>query len=222
MINKPKAIIFDWDNTLADTWGVIHASLNKTFEAMGHKPWSIDDVKSGKNGIHQSLRNSFPVIFGDEWERARKIYYENFLASHLEGIRKFPHAEEMLKYLSGTDINLSIVSNKTGPYLRKEVEHLGWGNIFSKVIGATDAEEDKPSPKPIYMALSGSGIEPGRHVWFIGDSETDIECALNSGCLPVFFGDGKFDKKYHSDERLRFPISHIKNHKELIDIIKKF
>ncbi|MFT5702654.1 MAG: phosphoglycolate phosphatase [Rickettsiales bacterium] len=32
MNNFPKAIIFDWDNTLVDSWSVIHFALNKTME----------------------------------------------------------------------------------------------------------------------------------------------------------------------------------------------
>jgi phosphoglycolate phosphatase len=31
----PKAVIFDWDNTLVDSWPVIHHALNETLEAYG-------------------------------------------------------------------------------------------------------------------------------------------------------------------------------------------
>ena len=30
----PKAILFDWDNTLVDSWTVIHHAMTATFEAM--------------------------------------------------------------------------------------------------------------------------------------------------------------------------------------------
>jgi phosphoglycolate phosphatase len=35
------------------------------------------------------------------------------------------------------------------------------------------------------LALAGSGIAPGRAVWFAGDADIDMECAANSGCIPV-------------------------------------
>jgi phosphoglycolate phosphatase len=41
-LTKPKAILFDWDNTLADTWPTIHQAMSETFAAMGQEPWSSD------------------------------------------------------------------------------------------------------------------------------------------------------------------------------------
>ena len=38
---RPRALLFDWDNTLVDTWGAIHHALTVTFEAMGETPWTL-------------------------------------------------------------------------------------------------------------------------------------------------------------------------------------
>ncbi len=217
-MQKPKAVLFDWDNTIADTWPVIYESLHKTFIAMGHEPWSFEDVKGGRQNIHHSVRDSFPKIFGDRWEEARQHYYTAFLDCHIEKIVPLPDIAELLEMLAETDIYMAVVSNKTGPYLRREAEHLGFDKHFDKVVGATDAESDKPTAAPVYMALEGSGIEAEDGVWFIGDSTTDIECALNSGCMPVYFGSHPFPEHYHSDERLDYKIPHFKTHDEL----KKF
>jgi len=221
---RPKAIIFDWDNTLADTWGVIHDSLAKTFIAMGQEPWSMEDVRNGRGGIHKSLRDSFPSIFGKEWQEAKEHYYKNFLSNHLEMITMIPDAHGTVTALSDLGIYLAIVSNKTGKYLRKEVGHLGWDPHFSKIIGATDAASDKPSPEPVYMALEGSGIDIKKSaiddVWFIGDSATDIECAINAGCLPIYFGDKKFPEEFSNHKSSDKPIKHVKTHKELQKFIK--
>ncbi len=42
---KPKAIIFDWDNTLVDSWPVIEQSLNQTAQALNYKDLTIKDMK---------------------------------------------------------------------------------------------------------------------------------------------------------------------------------
>ena len=49
---KPKAIIFDWDNTLVDTWPLIHQAINITLEKMGKKKFSLEQVQ---NEIHKFL-----------------------------------------------------------------------------------------------------------------------------------------------------------------------
>jgi len=220
-ITKPDAILFDWDNTLADTWPIIHGALEKTFIAMGREPWSIEDVRNGREGIHNSLRDSFPNIFGEKWEEAKEHYYKNFLDIHLDEITVISGAEEILKKIVENNIYLAVVSNKTGKYLRKEVAHLGWNNFFSKIIGATDANNDKPHPDPVHMALEGSGVELGKNVWFIGDSEKDMECALSSNCTPMFFGNNPFPKKFLLDKRVDSPIIHVKTHGELLSLLDK-
>lgn len=182
----PKAILFDWDNTLVDTWPIIHQALTDTFTAMGQKPWTYEETREK---VQKSMRDYFPVIFGDEWEKAGQVYQDAYQAIHLEKLQALPEAETVLKHLTGTDIYVAVVSNKKGHNLRAEAEKIGWNDYFSRLIGADDAGRDKPSPDPVYLALESSGIAPGEHVWFIGDSVIDIECAYNSGCYPMLYGD---------------------------------
>ena len=44
--NKPEAIIFDWDDTLADNWESIHGALNASLRAMNQPTWSLKKTKS--------------------------------------------------------------------------------------------------------------------------------------------------------------------------------
>jgi phosphoglycolate phosphatase len=182
---RPKAILFDWDNTLVDNWGAIHAAINLTLVAMGHKPWTLEETRVR---VAKSLRDSFPVLFGDRWQEARKIFYDSFEAVHLEQLRALPGAGEMLASLRSHGLYLGVVSNKTGRYLRAEAEQLGWTAHFKRLVGATDARADKPAVDPVDMALEGSGISRGPDVWFVGDGAIDLECAVNAGLTPIFFG----------------------------------
>ena len=142
--------------------------------------------------------------------------YESFLECHLEEIDLLPGVSQVLERLSPTQTYVAIVSNKTGQYLREEVEYLGWTQHFDKVVGAMDASKDKPDPDPIYFALQDTDITPGEDVWMIGDSETDLECAINAGCRPFFFGDGVFHERFLS---LHPNIVHLKNHQELLSLL---
>ena len=184
---RPRAILFDWDNTLVDSWESIRDALNTALVAMGQEPWSKAEVKSR---VRASARDSFPQLFGDRWREAAEIFYERFESAHLRTLRPLPGAAKMLEALARSELYLGIVSNKRGDLLRIEAAEIGWEGYFGKIVGATDATEDKPSPKPIYHALSGSGIEPGPEVWYAGDALIDIECAHRAGCVAVLVGDG--------------------------------
>lgn len=180
----PRAIIFDWDNTLVDVWPAIHDALNTTFVAMDHPTWSLEETRSR---VRKSLRDSFPEMFGARWTEARKIFYDRYAAVHLDHLKPLAGSAEGLAWLAGLGLYLGVVSNKAGDYLRQEAERLGWDGFFGRIVGATDAQSDKPDPAPVNMALDGSGIDAGPDVWFVGDGAIDVQCALNSGLTPVFF-----------------------------------
>lgn len=181
----PKAVLFDWDNTLVDTFPVIHAALADTFRAMGRAPWSEAETRAR---VRLSLRDGFPKLFGDDWERARDIYYGAFEARHLEALAPLAGAEALLGALSGSGVPMGVVSNKTGRYLRAEAAHLGWAAHFQALVGAGDAPRDKPARDPADMALGRMGVGAAPDVWFVGDSGVDMHIAHAAGLTPVLVG----------------------------------
>lgn len=183
---RPRAILFDWDNTLVDTWLTIHEALNHVMAAMGKPPWSLAETRAR---VRLSLRESFPLHFGDRWKEARGIYLERFRAIHLERLTPLPGCAELVAALAGDGVFLGVVSNKTGALLRREAEALGWSRYFGRLVGAGDAVADKPDAAPVRLALEASNVKPGNDVWFVGDTGVDIECAGNAGCVSVLLGD---------------------------------
>jgi phosphoglycolate phosphatase len=181
----PRALIFDWDNTLVDSWDAIHHALVVTFAAMGHPPWSLAETKAR---VRLSLRDAFPALFGARWDEARRLYLDTFTATHLERIVPAPGAADLLAALAARGLYLAVASNKTGPVLRREAAHLGWTRFFARLVGAGDAAQDKPAAAPVHLALEGSGISAGEAVWYVGDTALDMECAANAGCRAVLVG----------------------------------
>jgi phosphoglycolate phosphatase len=180
--SRPRALVFDWDNTLVDTWGVIHDALNTTLEAFGHTPWTLDEARQR---VRKSVRDRFPELFGDKWEDAAELFYRRYGEIHMSKLEAADGAAEMLEAFAGQGFYMAVVSNKRGDILRAEAEHLGWTRFFQMIVGATDAVRDKPAPYPIEMALAPAGYRPGRDVWYIGDADIDLDCAHRAGCVPV-------------------------------------
>ena len=181
-LRPPRAILFDWDNTLVDTWTVIHAALEPTFAAMGVTPWTLEECRQRVRG---SARDEFPGLFGERTAEATRLFYERFEAMHLGLLRALPDAGTLLSGLAEQGFRLGVVSNKRGMILRKEAAHLGWDGHFRRLVGATDAPRDKPAPDPVYLALEQEGPPPPGDVWFVGDTDIDMLCAVRAGCVPV-------------------------------------
>lgn len=183
----PKAILFDWDNTLMDTTPVLYKAFCVLREHFRLPEYTMEEYQK-RTGL--SLRETFPDLFGDKWEEAKKIYLDAYREHHLSMLTPFDKAKELVAFAYEKTEKVGVVSNKTGSILRDEVNHLGWGDCFYAIVGAGDAEHDKPAVDPVLKALENTGIvfENGslsEPVWFVGDGDADIECARVSGCLPV-------------------------------------
>ena len=180
---RPDAILFDWDNTLVDTWPCIIKAMNATLDAMGHDAWTEEEAQ---RRIARSLREAFPDLFGERWKEAAEIFYRTFGEVHIDMLRPLEGAGEALAALRAEGVTLAVVSNKTGRYLREEAEHLGWTGHFHRLVGAGDAARDKPAADGVHLALSDSGIDPAQQcVWFVGDMAVDMQCAHDAGCRAV-------------------------------------
>jgi phosphoglycolate phosphatase len=211
----PRAVLFDWDNTLVDTWPTIHESLNVTLTAMGHAAWTMEETKIR---VRRSLRESFPELFGDRWEHARDLFYSHYEKIHLHLLAVRPGAEDALRYLKEQGAYLGVVSNKSGPHLRGEAEHLGWSHYFGRVVGATDAPRDKPDPCTIDLALSAGMVKPGPEVWFVGDTWIDMECAARSGCVAVLVREEPpAQREFHPHE----PDLHVRDFTALLGLARQ-
>ncbi|HEX4112413.1 MAG TPA: HAD hydrolase-like protein [Stellaceae bacterium] len=195
-MSRPRAVLFDWDNTLVDSWDTIHDALGYCFTEMGREPWSLAEVKAR---TRLSLAEAFPPIFGERWQEARDHYFNRFHAVHLERIKPLPGVLAMLEGLAELDMPLAVVSNKTGATLRKEAAHFGWTSRFAKLVGAGDASADKPAAAPILLALEAARLTSGADIWYVGDTALDMQCAANAGCHGVLLhtdaaGDPDFER----------------------------
>lgn len=210
----PRAILFDWDNTLVNTWPIIHSALNMTLRHMDHPEWTYERVKSE---IKQSMRDSFPLMFGERWKDAASHYQTSYRAIHLDQLAPLSGVEAMLASIARPPVFVGIVSNKMGTTLRKELAHLGWEGYVDVAVGASDAARDKPHPDPVLLALKGAGIAPAADVWFVGDTGVDLEVAQATGCTPVLYGEFTTDGHTHDG----FPFAaHARNHAELKALIE--
>jgi phosphoglycolate phosphatase len=193
---EPIAILFDWDGVLADTKDVLKEAYLNTFSEMQLEPFAFD-------ALHElpgtSLRDYFPLIFQERALEAEKIFYKHVYETHLKFLKAMEGAQNLLEYIEKIGLPMSIVSNKRGDILRKEVQHLGWDHYFYKIVGSKDCVKDKPSPLPAYYALEGKNISlPNDAIWFIGDWAADMECAHRAGVTPVLMGNPtlKNDKNF--------------------------
>jgi phosphoglycolate phosphatase len=213
-LSSPKAIIFDWDNTLVDAlpliWQVsriVAETLleNQIFEAQ------VDGAFISKQQFFQQ--------FGHKEQEAVQLFRSTYKELTKEnGVAPFDNALSTLDLIKSSGIPMVLVSNKYHELLHFEVQHLEWESYFMKIVGSGDTDYDKPHPAPVKLALSAINMEPHNGVWLIGDATADVQCALNTSCQPILFGNKlEFDQEKFSD----MEIIEVSDHLNLQDLIAK-
>jgi phosphoglycolate phosphatase len=183
----PRAVLWDWDNTLVDAWSGVQSALNAVFAEHGLPAWSREETLARVRG---AMHESFPALFGERWREAAESFRAHHRAVQLAHVRPMPGVERVLDGFAGMQ---AVVSNKEGEPLRREVAHLGWGGRFAVVVGADDAAAAKPDPAPIWHALAAMGVKPTRAVWYVGDTGVDMLAAHAAGVTAVLLGDASHD-----------------------------
>ena len=214
-MKKPRAILFDWDNTLVDTWGVIHYAVNETLKQYDHPLWELETLKKHS---HQSSRDLFPDIFKDKVQEATTFFYQTIDRTHLEQLEVLPHAKNLLDFLNQQNIPMAVISNKRSDILQKEITHLGWDFFFQAVVGSGDAVRDKPYADPILLALERMQQPPSLSHWYVGDTITDWRSAKESGCQPIALWTDPFSLSDKPD----FYLPYLKDCFELYQCVSDF
>lgn len=182
-------VLFDWDNTLAESRIVLVTVVNRVLAEYGMPPW--EEVKKRRDN-DLSFRDNFPNIFGQEKaDEAYRRYAELYCQQVPELIKTFPGVRETLEFFHSRHIPMIIVSNKDRYLLERELPLLFDKNWFLRIICGHEAQRDKPYPEQIFHALDGllspAEITPQK-VWMIGDSSQDSRCALAAHVKPVRIG----------------------------------
>ena len=188
----PKAILFDWDNTLVNNWDPIFIAYKETLKSLGIKKQSREEtIKNAK----YSLRETFPRVFKNDWKKAKKVFYRVFKKIHLQKIKPVSKVEKILKIIKEKKIVCGVISNKDDNLLRKEINKLGWKKYFKVLVGANKTKKDKPSKYPLLLALNKISLKPNKNIWYVGDNGIDVEFAKKNKCSSIFIENKMFKKK---------------------------
>lgn len=184
-ISKLRAVLFDWDNTLAESRSSLVIAVNRVLKEYHLPEWEISKQKRDTN---LSFKDNFPRIFGDKAHEAYERYREIYKGIAASRITAFPSAKEVIEFFKSRDITVMIVTNKERCLLEYELPLLYRKEDFAKIVCGHEAPRDKPHGDQALFALKGfinrEEISP-ETVWIIGDSPQDSNSALEINALPI-------------------------------------
>jgi 2-phosphoglycolate phosphatase len=173
-----RAVIFDCDGTLVDSYQAITASVNHVRARHGLSPLSEAEVRRHVGrGPANLLQHTVPDSNLEADLAEYKAHHPSVLKS---GSRLLPHVAEELSALHQRGLRLAVCSNKLRTFTLQLLDILGIGRYFQAVIGPEDAPRLKPAPDMLLAALGRLGVSAAEAL-YIGDMAVDIETARAAG-----------------------------------------
>lgn len=172
-----KALIFDFDLTLADSSEGIVLSFKHTLERFGYQIPSDEEIKK-TIGIPLTdgfdvLTNTYPNPYREEM---KEVYIEKANEVMTPKTYLFPYTEKLLCLLNQRGIKCAIVSSKLRFRIEEGLEHLLKNAKVDLIIGLDDVTEPKPSAEGIEKAIDIFGLEKDE-ILYVGDSYIDAQTA---------------------------------------------
>lgn len=177
-----KAIIFDFDGTLANTLPICYYSFQSVFKEFDNKELSSEEIKAmfgpSETGI---IREN---LINNNKEKAIEKYYESYLEKHHHFVESNIEIVDLLTYIKGLGIKLGIVTGKAKRSLDISLKALQMEELFDVIITGDDVQFPKPHPEGVNKALSILNVQKEEAV-FIGDSEADILAGVQAGIVTI-------------------------------------
>jgi phosphoglycolate phosphatase len=173
-----RAVLFDFDGTLIDSYPAITASVNHVRAGHGLPPLNEPEVRRHVGrGLAYLLEQTVP---GADQPRDQDRYREHHPGVMLTGTRLLPHAMEALRVIHNSGRRVGVCSNKPRAFTKELLEYLQIGPFVDAAFGPEDVARPKPAPDMLRHALSWLHVAAAEAL-YIGDMVVDIETALAAG-----------------------------------------
>jgi phosphoglycolate phosphatase len=191
LTGRLRAVLFDFDGTLADTYPGIAASVNFVRAGYGLPPISIDEVRRNVGrGPAYLMEQTVPA--GDVNGNVER-YKAHQPSVMLSGTHLFPGVADALAALKALSLKLGICSNKPRALTRELLAYFRLANLIDVALGPEDVALPKPAPEILKMALERLKVNPGEAL-YVGDMVVDIETARGAGVQVWVVATGSNDR----------------------------
>jgi N-acetyl-D-muramate 6-phosphate phosphatase len=179
-----RAVLFDFDGTLADTAPDLAAAVNRMRVEQGYEAMPLERLRPfASAGARGLLQAAFRVKPDDaEYKAMRQEFLDLYAESCCGETRLFPGIAELLRELAQRHIRWGVVTNKATRFTERILAHL---ELKPDCVACGDTTAHlKPHPAPLLHAAGQIHLAPSS-CWFLGDDLRDMKAARAAGMRPV-------------------------------------
>lgn len=174
-IEQPyKAVLFDLDGTLLDSFPMHYVAYEAMFSRFGiamSKELFISTYSPNWYRTYEAFG-----LAEEHWETANEMWLTE-AARHAPQL--FPGVAEVLVEL-GKSFSLGIVTSGSKSRVLTDLDRTGIAVHFGAVVTGDDIIDPKPAPEGLEIAMRQLSI-PAEEAVYVGDAHADYEMARNAG-----------------------------------------
>jgi HAD superfamily hydrolase (TIGR01509 family) len=174
-----KAVLFDWDGTLADTAEASYRCYVRLFAELG--------IAFDRETYARTYSPNWYLTFRalgvpeERWSAADRRWLAHFAEEQVELI---DGARELLETLTARGLSMGIVTSGGRERVSRELDaHRLTPHLHECVYGC-DVKEKKPHPEGLLLCLDRLGVRAADAV-YVGDSPEDIAMARAAGVYSI-------------------------------------
>jgi len=212
--DRPLALLFDLDGTLADSVELIVGAYRHAFTT--HLNGTPDD-EQWISGMGTPLLGQIRKLVGDEAlvDPFLTTYREFQRLNHDRLMREFDGVRDTLELLHRRGHPTAVVTSKANDGAHRAIKLLELEPFLDELVGLDSCQHHKPDPEPVLLALDLLGYSPAEAL-FLGDSPHDVRAGNEAGVTTVAALWGPFPRPALEAASPRFLIEHIRELPALI------
>jgi phosphoglycolate phosphatase len=172
-----RAIIFDWDLTLWNSWDIHRWLMERTAEALGVEAPTAEAIA---REFHRPFLEHLAWFLGPDQQRVIEVYVGLYRDVVGEKGWLYPGIAEALGQLKEQGFRLAIFSDKRHAFGVCELEQTGLKGLLEQTLFLHDGRPYKPDPVGLQQVMRDLQVTP-EETLYIGDSHNDVRCAHRAG-----------------------------------------
>jgi phosphoglycolate phosphatase len=174
-----RAVLFDLDGTLVDSYAALTEAVNYARRQHGlHELSTVRIRQCVGDGLDTLLQRAF------ETQNVPRSVHDAFESRYdeicCEESKVLADVETTLERLDEAGVVMAVCTNKPTTFSKKILDFLQLAPYFSAIVGPDLAGARKPEAQHVLHTLAATACNPADAL-FVGDMPIDVHAARNSG-----------------------------------------
>lgn len=197
MSSRYKAVLFDLDGTLVDSYTALAEAVNHARRSEGLHDLSTSRIRNlVGDGVEKLLERAFDggaVPMG-----AKETFESRYDEVCCQESKVLEDVETTLAQLAERGVEMAVCTNKPTVFSKKILDFLELSRYFRAIVGPDMAGARKPEAQHLLFTLEAVQAT-AEETLFVGDMPIDVRAARNSGVAVAVVATGSSTREQLTD-----------------------